>query len=128
MAINLFDTDTPFQALRERIRDRIVEVVDRGIYILGPEVEAFERELADYLGARHVIGVANGTDAITIALGRSGSAPATRWSCRRSRSTPRPRRSSTPGARPCSATSIRTRATSRPTPYVRSSPRARPLS
>jgi dTDP-4-amino-4,6-dideoxygalactose transaminase len=37
-------------------------------FILGPEVEAFEEELARYLGVRHVVGVANGTDAITIAL------------------------------------------------------------
>jgi dTDP-4-amino-4,6-dideoxygalactose transaminase len=38
------------------------------VFILGPEVEAFEREFASYLGVRHVVGVANGTDAITIAL------------------------------------------------------------
>src|SRR5207237_1195132 len=43
-------------------------VLDGGRYILGPEVQAFERELADYLGVRHVVGVGNGTDAITIAL------------------------------------------------------------
>jgi dTDP-4-amino-4,6-dideoxygalactose transaminase len=43
-------------------------VIERGQFILGPEVEAFERELAGYLGVQHVIGVANGTDAITIAL------------------------------------------------------------
>ena len=40
----------------------------RGVYILGPEVRAFEQELASYLGVRHVIGVGNGTDAITIGL------------------------------------------------------------
>ena len=39
-----------------------------GRYILGPEVEAFEREFADYLGVRHCVGVANGTEALTIAL------------------------------------------------------------
>jgi dTDP-4-amino-4,6-dideoxygalactose transaminase len=75
MAIPLFDTDTPLEPLRDRLRDRIVEVVDRGIYILGPEVEAFEREFADYLGVRHVIGVGNGTDAITIALRSLGVRP-----------------------------------------------------
>ena len=68
MPIHLFDTETPLEPLRERIRDRIVEVVDRGVYILGPEVRAFEDEFAAYLGARHVIGVGNGTDAITIGL------------------------------------------------------------
>jgi dTDP-3-amino-3,4,6-trideoxy-alpha-D-glucose transaminase len=52
--------------------DRLSEAIDRvarsGRYILGPEVEAFEREFADYLGVRHCVGVANGTDALTIAL------------------------------------------------------------
>ena len=39
-----------------------------GRYVLGPEVEAFEEEFARYLGVRHCVGVANGTDALTIAL------------------------------------------------------------
>jgi dTDP-4-amino-4,6-dideoxygalactose transaminase len=43
-------------------------VIESGRYILGPEVEAFESEFAGYLGARHCVGVANGTDALTIAL------------------------------------------------------------
>jgi dTDP-4-amino-4,6-dideoxygalactose transaminase len=68
MPIGLFDTATPMLALREQIRDRIAGVLERGVYILGPELEAFERELADYLGVRHAIGVGNGTDAITIGL------------------------------------------------------------
>jgi dTDP-4-amino-4,6-dideoxygalactose transaminase len=68
MSVALFDTATPMLALREQIRARIDAVLERGVYILGPEVEAFERELADYIGVRHVIGVANGTDAITIGL------------------------------------------------------------
>ena len=50
-------------------------MVDGGRFILGPEVEAFEREFADYLGVRHCIGVANGTDAITIALRALGVGP-----------------------------------------------------
>jgi dTDP-3-amino-3,4,6-trideoxy-alpha-D-glucose transaminase len=53
---------------RERLLARVGEVVESGRFILGPEVEAFERAFADYLGARHAIGVANGTDALTIAL------------------------------------------------------------
>ena len=50
-------------------------MLERGVYILGPEVEAFEREFAAYLGVRHAIGVANGTDAITIALRALGVRP-----------------------------------------------------
>ena len=68
MPIPLFDTDTPVAPLRATIRARIADVLDGGHYILGPEVQAFEQEFASYLGVRHVIGVANGTDAITIAL------------------------------------------------------------
>jgi dTDP-4-amino-4,6-dideoxygalactose transaminase len=66
--VPLFDTATPLAPLNQEMKARLGEVVDRGAFILGPEVEAFEAELASYLGARHVVGVANGTDAITIAL------------------------------------------------------------
>jgi dTDP-4-amino-4,6-dideoxygalactose transaminase len=75
MAIALFDTETPLAPLRENILIRIGEVVARGAFILGPEVEAFEREFAEYLGVGHVVGVANGTDAITIALRALGVQP-----------------------------------------------------
>jgi len=68
MPIGLFDTETPLLALREQIAERLTEVVERGVYILGPEVKAFEQEFAEYLGVKHVIGVGNGTDAITIGL------------------------------------------------------------
>src|SRR5437764_7573809 len=68
MTIPLFDTDTLLAPLRERLMSAVATVIERGSYILGPEVEAFEREFAGYLGVPHVIGVANGTDAITIAL------------------------------------------------------------
>ncbi|MBV8956563.1 MAG: DegT/DnrJ/EryC1/StrS family aminotransferase [Solirubrobacterales bacterium] len=68
MPIPLFDTMTPLAPLRDRIVAKLGEVAQDARFILGPEVEAFEREFADYLGVRHVIGVANGTDAITIAL------------------------------------------------------------
>jgi len=75
MAVSLFDTTSPTLALQDQIRERVAGVLDRGVYILGPEVEAFERELADYLGVRHVIGVGNGTDAITIGLRALGVGP-----------------------------------------------------
>src|SRR5919108_349311 len=51
-----------------RLAEAIARVIPTRQFILGPEVEAFEREFADYCGAGHCIGVANGTDAITIAL------------------------------------------------------------
>jgi dTDP-3-amino-3,4,6-trideoxy-alpha-D-glucose transaminase len=68
-----------FASSLEPYHDRLSEALDRvarsGRYILGPEVEAFEREFARYLGVRHCIGVANGTDALTIALKALGVGP-----------------------------------------------------
>jgi dTDP-3-amino-3,4,6-trideoxy-alpha-D-glucose transaminase len=58
-----------------RIAERLAEVAASGRWILGPEVEAFEREFAAFLGVRHVVGVANGTDALTIALRALGVGP-----------------------------------------------------
>lgn len=74
MAIALFDTETSLAPLRAALQERVAAVLRGGSYILGPEVQAFERELASYLGVRHVVGVGNGTDAITIALRALGVA------------------------------------------------------
>ncbi len=68
MSVPLFDTQTPLAPLREDIDAAIADVVREGRFILGPNVAAFESEFAAYCGAEHAIGVANGTDAITIAL------------------------------------------------------------
>jgi dTDP-4-amino-4,6-dideoxygalactose transaminase len=67
MAVPLFDTATPLAPLREEIIERVNAVIRGGHFILGPEVKAFEQELAAYVGVDHAIGVANGTDAISIA-------------------------------------------------------------
>jgi dTDP-3-amino-3,4,6-trideoxy-alpha-D-glucose transaminase len=75
MPVPLFDTSTPLEPLRDALRERLVAVADSGRYILGPEVAAFEREFADYLGVGHAIGVANGTDAIVLVLRALGIGP-----------------------------------------------------
>ena len=75
MAVPLFDTKTPLAPLRPEIDAKIAEVIDRGTFILGPEVAAFEAEFAAYLGARHAAGVANGTDALVLALRALGVGP-----------------------------------------------------
>ncbi|HTU78161.1 MAG TPA: DegT/DnrJ/EryC1/StrS family aminotransferase [Solirubrobacteraceae bacterium] len=72
MAVPLFDTSTPLAPLRAQLRAAIDRVLDSERYILGPEVSAFEREFAAHCGAEHAVGVANGTDAITIALRAMG--------------------------------------------------------
>lgn len=68
VTISLFEISGPLRPLRAELHARVAAVIDDGHYILGPEVSAFEREFAEYLGVRHVVGVANGTDALTIAL------------------------------------------------------------
>jgi dTDP-4-amino-4,6-dideoxygalactose transaminase len=75
LSVPLFDTRTPLEPLMSTLRERAAAVLDAGSYILGPEVAAFEEELASHLNVRHVIGVANGTDAITIALRAMGVGP-----------------------------------------------------
>jgi dTDP-4-amino-4,6-dideoxygalactose transaminase len=75
VTIPLFDLRRQLDELRPEIDARIGAVVDSGRFILGPEVEQFERELAGYLGVDHVVGVANGTDAIAITLRALGIGP-----------------------------------------------------
>ena len=75
MPVPLFDPQTQLDPLRARIAEAVTGVLDDGRFILGPNVAAFEAEFADYLGCRHAIGVANGTEAITIALRALGIGP-----------------------------------------------------
>src|SRR3954469_14529629 len=75
MPVGLFDTRTPLEPLRDRLDAAIAAVLDDQRYILGPNVAAFEEEFAAYCGARHAVGVANGTDAITVALRALGVGP-----------------------------------------------------
>lgn len=57
---------------KEQIDCAVSQVLARGRYILGPEVEAFEKAFAEWLGVAHGVGVANGTDAIELALRACG--------------------------------------------------------
>lgn len=68
MGVPLFDTRTPLEPLQAELLQALTEAAQSGRYILGPCVEAFEREFAAYLAVRHAVGVASGTDALTIAL------------------------------------------------------------
>ncbi|HXS43779.1 MAG TPA: aminotransferase class I/II-fold pyridoxal phosphate-dependent enzyme, partial [Solirubrobacteraceae bacterium] len=75
MAVPLFDPATPLQPLSRRLRDALESVLDSGRFVLGPEVAAFETEFAAFVGTDHAVGVANGTEAITIALRALGIGP-----------------------------------------------------
>ena len=75
MAIPLFNTSAPLAAIDAEIRAKVAAILDAGVYVLGPEVRAFEAEFASYVGAREAIGVANGTDALVLALRALGVGP-----------------------------------------------------
>jgi dTDP-4-amino-4,6-dideoxygalactose transaminase len=75
--VNVPLLDVPAQngPLRAEILAAIARVVDGGQFILGPEVETFERALAAAVGARHAVGVSSGTDALLVALMALGVGP-----------------------------------------------------
>jgi dTDP-4-amino-4,6-dideoxygalactose transaminase len=75
MAIPLFNTSAPLAAIDGEIRAKVAAILDSGVYVLGPEVRAFESEFAAYCGVRHAVGVANGTDALVLALRALGVGP-----------------------------------------------------
>jgi dTDP-3-amino-3,4,6-trideoxy-alpha-D-glucose transaminase len=75
MTIRLFDTEDLLESVRDEIEPAIRRVIDSGRFVLGPEVESFEHEFAEYLGAGHAVGVGNGTDALVIALRALGVSP-----------------------------------------------------
>ena len=66
--IPLVDVKAQYERLIPQIQERIGEVLESGTLILGPNVEAFEREAAAYLGVPRTVGVANGTDALVLVL------------------------------------------------------------
>jgi dTDP-4-amino-4,6-dideoxygalactose transaminase len=74
-SIPLVDVKAQYERLIPQIQERIGEVLDSGVFILGPNVEAFEREAAEFLGVRRTVGVANGTDALVLALDALGIGP-----------------------------------------------------
>ena len=72
MPIPLVDVKAQYEPLLDELKARLGEVVESGRFILGPNVAAFEREAASYIGAGEAIGVANGTDAIELVLDALG--------------------------------------------------------
>ncbi len=71
-AIPPCDPHAEYLACQAEIDAAIHGVLERGRYILGDEVRAFEAEFAAYLGAQHAVGVASGTDALQLALTACG--------------------------------------------------------
>jgi dTDP-4-amino-4,6-dideoxygalactose transaminase len=74
-AVPQSDPKSAYLAQRRDIDAAIARVLERGWYILGEEVAAFERDFADFIGVPHAVGVANGTDALVLALKAIGVGP-----------------------------------------------------
>jgi dTDP-4-amino-4,6-dideoxygalactose transaminase len=70
--IPLIDVKAQYAPLIPELEERFSAVLESGRFIFGPEVEAFEEEAAAFLGVPHAIGVANGTDALVLALDALG--------------------------------------------------------
>ena len=73
--VPLLDLKAQYEPIREEIRAKVDEVMESQRFILGPEVEAFEKEMAAYCGTRHAVGVSSGSDAILVALMALGVGP-----------------------------------------------------
>ncbi|MCB9187025.1 MAG: DegT/DnrJ/EryC1/StrS family aminotransferase [Flavobacteriales bacterium] len=73
--IVMVDLQTQYRRLQKEIDDAVLAVMDSTRFIGGPEVDGFKTELAEYLGAKHVIPCANGTDALQIAMMALGLKP-----------------------------------------------------
>lgn len=68
MAIPLLDLKAQYISIKEEIDNAVMGVLDSCRFILGPEVKALEDEIAAYCGTKHAVAVANGTDALVLAL------------------------------------------------------------
>jgi len=69
------DLSPEIASIWEELMPAVERVLRSGYFILGPEVEAFEREAAEYLGAKHAVALNSGTDALVIALRAFGIGP-----------------------------------------------------
>jgi dTDP-4-amino-4,6-dideoxygalactose transaminase len=81
LIVPLLDLTAQYRPIRDDIRAAIDRVADTQQFILGPEVEAFEREIAATIGVEHAIGVSSGTDALLAALMALGVGPGAEVIC-----------------------------------------------
>ncbi|MBU0744561.1 MAG: DegT/DnrJ/EryC1/StrS family aminotransferase [Gammaproteobacteria bacterium] len=66
--MQFIDLNSQYERIKKSIDQKIHQVLDHGQYIMGPEIKELEDKLAAFVGVRHCIGVANGTDALLIAM------------------------------------------------------------
>ncbi len=68
MKLQLVDLVTQYKSIKPEIDKAVLDVIESGQFILGPAVKDFETNAANYLGVKHAIGCASGTDALQVAL------------------------------------------------------------
>jgi dTDP-4-amino-4,6-dideoxygalactose transaminase len=68
MNVPMIDIKRDSAETKQRYRDALLKTLDQGSFILGPDVEALEKECAAYLGVKYALGISSGTDALVIAL------------------------------------------------------------
>ena len=68
MNIPLLDLVAQYHSIKDEMDQAVLGVLESGRFILGPNVSGLEEEIAEYLGVKHAVGVASGTDALLIAL------------------------------------------------------------
>lgn len=66
--IQMVDLQGQYSLIKDQVNNSLQEIMETSAYINGPEVQAFQKELEEYLGVKHVIPCANGTDALQIAM------------------------------------------------------------
>ncbi len=71
----MVDLKGQYEHIKERVNQSVLEVIESTAYINGPEVHQFQKELEEYLGVKHVIPCANGTDALQVAMMGLGLKP-----------------------------------------------------
>ncbi len=75
MKIPLVDLKAQYNSIKAEIDQAISQTIQSSQFILGSEVKSFEAEIADYIGVKHAIGVASGTEALQLALLACGIKP-----------------------------------------------------
>jgi hypothetical protein len=106
MRVPLLDLQAQFAGIRDEVLSAVVRVCDSQRFVMGPEVEAFEHEMAELLGVTDAIGVSSGTDALLVSLMALGWGRPMRSSPVRTRSSLRPAPCRASAPRQCSWTSI----------------------
>jgi dTDP-4-amino-4,6-dideoxygalactose transaminase len=72
VGIPLLDLRAQYQTMKEDIDRAILEVLDTSVFILGPQVKALEKEIAEFCGTKEAVAVGNGTDALMLTLKAMG--------------------------------------------------------